>query len=736
MNKGENAQDDIKSIMNLLGSLNNKNISDLFLTSGRPPAIRINGIVTPLNLPPTKESEIEAFLRRILDNQAAARFFQTGDMDVGYSLNDGRRFRFNLSRQQGNISMAARPLPSGELLFGDLGLPDSVARLADLQRGLVLVTGATGSGKSTTLAAMLHRINTTRPAHIVTIEDPIEFVHQDIKARISQREVNLDTVSFQTALRHVVRQSPDVIMIGEMRDMETMQVALSAALTGHLVLTTLHTIDTTQTLQRILSYFPEHLRHQVAMDLSLSLQGVVSQRLIPRADGKGRIVAVELMINTPAVSKLILEQRIDELPDLIKGSGHVGMITFNQSLLGLLRKRRITYEAGLAYSSLPDEFALQSQGMSTGVTSFKDDSAHKVDQGLDLKVLLSYVLEKGGSDLHLTVGRSPIVRITGQLYTLPIEPLTAGDMRTLLFSILSIRQRSIYELERELDFALGLESGQRFRVNAYYQKGHMAAALRAISSKVPDAKELMLPDVLLKLAQQPHGLLLVVGPTGSGKTTTLACLVDRINQTSSCRIITIEDPIEYSHVSAKSTIDQRELHADTLSFAAALKYILRQDPDVILVGEMRDHETIAAALTAAETGHLVLSTMHTNDAVQTVDRIVDVFPSHQQNQVRTQLAGTLIAVISQRLIPRKDGVGRVPAFEIMVATPAIRNIIRDNRMHQALTTIETSNMEGMISMDKALKKLIDDNLVAYDDALYYARHAKNLGKSDKTPPPE
>ncbi|MCB9763535.1 MAG: PilT/PilU family type 4a pilus ATPase [Alphaproteobacteria bacterium] len=697
--------------------------SDLFICAGRRPAVRRHGGLQALKVTPTDAEELDGFLNGLLAPAQRERFDRTGDLDVGYSLDDGQRFRLNLLRQKGALSIVARALPSGELQFDDLRLPPAVAELTTHPRGLVLVTGATGSGKSTTLAAMLHHINASRGVHIVTIEDPIEFVHHDRKARITQREVGADTPSFQEGLRHVVRQSPDVILIGEMRDRETMQVALSAALTGHLVFSTLHTIDATQTLQRILSYYPEHLRHQAAMDLSLSLRGIVSQRLLPRKEGGGRVVACEVLLNTPAVARLLREQRVDEVDDLMRGAHQMGMQTFNDALLGLYLDGQIDYEIGRAYATNPDEFALAAQGMATGAQTFRA-AAHDAARTLniDLKTLLKAATEQGASDLHLTVGRAPILRITGALNELPMRPLTSGDMRTLLYSILSVRQRSTYELEKELDFALSVDGGARFRVNAYYQKGHMAAALRAIPSSVPDADALGLPEILLQLGDRPHGLLLVVGPTGSGKSTTLACLVDRINRSRACRIITIEDPVEYVHEGQLATIDQREVHADTHSFAAALKFILRQDPDVILIGEMRDAETIHAALTAAETGHLVLATLHSNDAPQTIDRIIDTFPPHQQSQVRTQLSTALLGVVSQRLLPRVDGEGRIAAFEILVANNAIRNIIRDNRMHQAITTMESGRADGMITMDKWLLGLFEKKLIAYEDAVRFARN--------------
>lgn len=718
-------------IPNLLSHMDDWSASDIFISQDKAPAVRIHGQVLSLPLPTTSLLQIDGFLQHALTNQIQKRFQESGDLDFGYSLDAHHRFRINLYKQKGQLALVARAIPTGALDFKELRLPETLGLLASQPRGLILVTGATGSGKSTTLAAMLHYINTTRPAHIVTIEEPIEFIHNDIKARITQREVGADTQSFHSALRHVVRESPDVILIGELRDMETIQVALQAALTGHLVLASLHTVDSVQTLQRLMSYYPEHLRHQVAMDLSISLQGIISQRLIPTRKGNSRAAALEILTCTPAVAQLLKQQRIEELSDHLKMSSDPHTHSFNKSLLELYRKGVVTYEMGRAYATNPEEFSLSAQGMETGVSAFQKDDEDDASIGLDIKSLLHLALERGASDLHLTTGRPPILRIDGKLKPLPFDPLTEADMRLLLFSIIGVRQRTTYQLEREVDFALSLEGGQRFRVNAYFQKGKMAAALRAIPSQIPDPAALAIPEQVMLSADHPHGLVLIVGPTGSGKSTTLACMIDRINTSRASRIITIEDPIEFTHTSKKSTIDQREVHADTKSFASALKFILRQDPDVILIGEMRDIETISAAITAAETGHLVLATLHTNNAVQTIDRIIDVFPAHQQPQIRSQLASALVGVVSQRLLPRHDQPGRVAAFEILLANPAIRNLIREDKMHQARSIMESSRSIGMVTLDYALQELFQHGLISMEAAMRYINNPQLLSEQSK-----
>jgi pilus retraction protein PilT len=719
-------------IEQILRQMVQEKASDLFLAEGRCPSARVNGALRPLSREPIDGPTIRALMDAVLRPTQQEIFDRLGDIDVGMSRAGLGRFRVHFHLQRGLLGAVVRAVPGGALDFDQLGLPPVIRTLAECTRGLVLVSGSTGSGKSTTLAAMIHHINSRQRKHIVTLEDPIEFVHDDLQALITQREVGSDTRDFALALRHVVRESPDVILIGEMRDAETMNVALSAALTGHLVLSSLHTIDAAQTLQRILAYYPEHMREQVCMDLSLSLQGVVSQRLVPRADGEGRVAAIEVMLATPAIKKLIREQRVDELADHMASDTSDGMRTFNRALVELHEKGLVTYETGAAYASNPDEFRLAAQGMERGVQAFAAETEALPSVGtIDMRTLLNVALRYGASDIHMVVGSPPIFRIHGRLRRLEVDALAGTDVRRLLFSLISVRQREQFELERELDFSLTVTGRNRFRVNAHYQRGAIAVSIRLIPNEVPEAASLGLPPIMLDLASRPQGLVLVVGPTGAGKSTTLATMINQINGSRSCHIITVEDPIEFVHANRLATVEQREVGSDTRSFAAALKYILRQDPDVILIGELRDTETISAALTAAETGHLVFATLHTNDAPQTVDRIVDVFPPHAQPQARVQLGAALLAVISQRLLPRADGKGRVAAFEVLVATPAVRAMIREGKTHQLHSTMETSSGMGMITLDKSLLELARKGAITVEEAARYMKSPaalKSLGE--------
>jgi len=340
--------------------------------------------------------------------------------------------------------------------------------------------------------------------------------------------------------------------------------------------------------------------------------------------------------------------------------------------------------------------------------------------------LLAAVIDQGGSDLHVSVGKPPGIRVDGHIWPMQGQPeLTPEVARDLVLSGLTDDQRRRFEEDLELDCSYTAEGVGRFRLNAFVQRGNLGAVLRAIPLHVPEFSELGLPAAIADLATLPRGLVLVTGPTGSGKSTTLASLVDIVNRTRRAHIMTVEDPIEFLHQHKQCTVNQREVGQDTHSFAAALKHVLRQDPDVILVGEMRDLETIATALTAAETGHLVFGTLHTQSAPQSIDRIIDVFPAHQQQQIRTQLSATLRGVVTQQLVPRVGG-GRAVAAEVLIASNAVRTLIRDGKTHQIASTMQSGAKQGMQTMDSCLAQLVRDGRVSYEVAAEHCQDEEDL----------
>lgn len=348
---------------------------------------------------------------------------------------------------------------------------------------------------------------------------------------------------------------------------------------------------------------------------------------------------------------------------------------------------------------------------------------------MTIENLLEYTVEQGASDLHITVGIPPTIRVNGELIHIGVERLRPKDIEEYVKNIMTDEQFKIFEAQDELDFSFSLAGMGRFRVNVFKQRGTIAAAIRTVPANIPDLVELGLPSVVGELTKNTKGLILVTGPTGSGKSTTLASMIKIINNERKCHILTLEDPIEYLHRHNKSIVNQREIGNDSFSYSKALRSALRQDPDVILVGEMRDLETIAIALTAAETGHLVLSTLHTIGAAKTIDRIIDVFPPFQQQQIRIQLSTVLQAVISQQLIPRTDHKARIAAAEVMIVTPAIRNLIRENKTHQIASAIQTGIKYGMQTMDSAIINLYNSGVINYGDAIMYAVDSEMLKRS-------
>ena len=344
--------------------------------------------------------------------------------------------------------------------------------------------------------------------------------------------------------------------------------------------------------------------------------------------------------------------------------------------------------------------------------------------------LLRMSMERKASDTHLTVGLPPMIRVDGEMVMLPFKPLTAEDTRRLVYETLTDENLKKFETTHELDFGHGVKGLARFRFNAYMQRGSVAAALRSIPTKIPSFSTLGLPPIIREMSKRSSGLILVTGPTGSGKSTTIASMIDDINETRQGHILTIEDPIEYLHQHKKCMVNQRELHSDTYSFHNALRAVLREDPDIILVGELRDLETIEAALTLAETGHLVFGTLHTRNAPATIDRVVDVFPADQQEQIRVLLGNTIEGIVSQQLLPKLGG-GRVASIEVMLGTPAIKNLIREGKTHQMYSVIETSAQIGMQTMDSSLAHHFRNGNASYEECLMRSVDKENFSRLAK-----
>lgn len=608
----------------------------------------------------------------------------------------------------GRPAIVATRLPPAPPGLEDLGLTEPFEKFATTRSGLMLITGNRGSGRSFTAGALLQAVLSHRLVYVMTLQDRIRFLYEGFSSPVFQHELGTDFETWESGFGLINRRSPDVILVDEIYNKETAQAVLSWALEGKFVIATYLAGDVVTALERLIELFPSGQRSRRAEELSLVLRACSAQRLVPGPDGQ-RHVALEYLQSSPDSTPLLGARQWDLLRDRLALAKDAERLSFGTSLARLVKEGMISREMGLAQAPREDEFLRSLEGRPARTSIYP----------WNLRLLLQMARETSASDIHLSVKRPPIFRVDGQLERLNLPVLDTPAIEKMLRSVMTSAQWASLEKEREFDGSLSLDDGTRFRLNVFFQKDYPAAALRLIPHRIPDPESLGIPDALLRLAFRPQGLLLITGPTGSGKTTSVACLVDAINRGRACHIITVEDPIEYYHESHLSTIDQRQVESDTLSFRAALKYALRQDPDVLVVGEMRDTETISSALTAAETGHLVLATLHTNDACQTVDRIVDVFPPHQQSQVRQQVAASLLAVVSQRLLPRADGSGRIAAFELMIASPAIRNLIREGKTHQIPNVISTSTSSGMRTLEKSLTELYRSGLVSYEEASRY-----------------
>lgn len=697
--------------------------SDVLMVTGHAVSFRIAG--TLCKQPEMLSAEqIASFRHAQLGPERENFYSRTSSADAANNFTADLRLRMNFYETIAGPAVTVRLVCNGDGLDIDrLKLPQVLKKLASSRRGLLLFSGSTGNGKTTSLGAFINYINQNYKRHILTLEDPVEYCFTSHESMISQRELSSSHGDrFDLALRSAMRENPDIIVIGEIRDKETFETALSAALTGHFVISTVHTSDAVQAIERMIMLFPDDQQQHIADDLGLALTGIFAERLIPSATGQSYVPAFEILLGTGLVCKMISTRDYAGLENALNRNVEQGMLPFKRSIYKLFRDGEITAEAARDAATNRDEFEMIMQGLEIGVDTFRNFYGTKFDDNddemVDMKRLFHSAVRHNASDLILSVGAPPALRIDGNLRQLDMPALRGDDVQRLLYAILNQRQRTKLEEERELDFAISIddqnEKGKqmRFRVNAFYQRGSLGVVARTLFSDIPDYRKLGIPATLIRMLNQKNGLILICGATGSGKSTTLACCIDYINRSRCAHIITIEDPVEFVFENNYSIIEQRELHDDTMSFATALKYAMRETPDVIMVGEMRDYETMAAALSAAETGHLVLATIHTNSAAESINRIIDSFPQAQQNQIRTQLASVIVAVVSQCLLPRKDNSGRIAAFEVMLGTVAAKSLIREGKAFQLPTIMETSQRDGMMTMDRALNDLFEQGIIS------------------------
>ena len=554
----------------------------------------------------------------------------------------------------------------------------------------------------------MNLFNETRHDHVLTMEDPVEFVHPFKNCLVNQREVGKDTQSFARALRAALREDPDVIVIGELRDNESVSLALTAAETGHIVLGTLNSTSAPKAVDRILSSFPADEQGQVRAALTESLKFVIAQRLLPAKEARKQVAAFEVLRNTVAVANMIREEKTYQIPSAMQIGRSLGMQTFDDALKGLLAAARITGEA--AYRAAVQEGGLRGvparrrPGREEGVSAEVPVVAPKIDRFLRL------MTSRGASDFHLTVGRPPMLRVSGTMEPIRYRTLVEADYVELVRPIVPPRLWEEFVATGDVDLSYEVPGLARFRVNLFRQQRGSGAVFRVIPTKIMTLEQLGMPEPVHRLAAMENGLVLVTGPTGSGKSTTLAAIINLINETRNYHVITIEDPIEFVHPNKKCLVHQREIGTHATSFAEALKAAGREDPDLVLVGEMRDLETISMALAAAEKGTIVFGTLHTNNAAKTVDRIISVFPASEQDGIRNVLGETLRAVVAQQLIPKVGG-GRVAAIEILFSSPAIGNMIREGKTPQITSAIQTGSKDGMIDMDSSIRKLYDEKKI-------------------------
>lgn len=837
--------DDETPIINLLNSLLKRgysvNCSDIHIEPFEDKSIvrmRIDGAIVDY-----------VTLQKGLHASLIARIKIISDLDIAERRipQDGH-FRVNIEGQYVNVRVSILPTVFGEkavmrLLAGNstiqhadsFGMEESDYKrfraMLDSPHGIIYLTGPTGSGKTTTLYMVLEEM-AKRSVNISTIEDPVE---KNLR-KINQTQVNNTAgLTFEAGLRALLRQDPDIIMVGETRDSETASISVRSAITGHLVFSTLHTNDATSSIVRLIDMGVEPFL------VANSMVGTVAQRLmrricpecgqeveateedcqllrvtpgtkIKKAHGctqcnytgySGRIAIHEILTIDSNVRKMITDgASMDEIESyavknqgmkLLRDSAREKVL---QGITTVEELRRVAYYSDApereksdveepqievidtpvsyiqaapgvsiaadpnatkavvaATQRLEETLARQMSKLTESVTAVSDQVKNRTATApalttaatvgvadpiqvnedpfanvgpatVHIEEIILKAREMKCSDIHITAAKPLMMRIHGALQETK-EQYSKEEITAMLLEMCDSEQRAELAKGNDLDFAIQTRDGNRQRVNIFRDMGCLAATIRLLNSDIPTLESLGLPMVLGEIVKQPRGLILVTGPTGSGKSTTLAAMIDSINSTRPDHIITIEDPVEYVYEKKKGLVHQREVGRDVTSFAAALRSALREDPDIILVGEMRDYETISAALTAAETGHLVLSTLHTTGAAQTIDRIIDACPNGSQNQVRTQLAGVLNAVVTQCLVPKIEG-GRIAATEILIGTDAISNMIRENKCHQMNTAMQGGAALGMHTLNTDLMSLVQRGIITMDQARRFTNDKRDL----------
>lgn len=783
--------DDETPIINLLNSLLKRaysvNSSDIHIEPFEDKSIvrmRIDGAIVDY-----------VTLQKGLHASLIARIKIISELDIAERRvpQDGH-FRVNVEGEYINIRVSILPTVFGEkavlrLLAGNSTIQhadsfgmeerdyERFRAMLDSPHGIIYLTGPTGSGKTTTLYMVLDEM-AKRSVNISTIEDPVE---KNIK-KINQTQVNNTAgLTFEAGLRALLRQDPDIIMVGETRDSETASISVRSAITGHLVFSTLHTNDAASSIVRLIDMgvepylvansmvgtvaqrlmrriCPECGQEVEATEEECRLLGAAPGTKIKKAHGctqcnftgySGRIAVHEILTVDSTVRKMITDgASMDEIQDyavryqgmhLLRDSAVEKVL---QQVTTIEELRKVAY-----YSDAPAAQACKTSAPAAAQPVAAQPAAPQIVQMTEIlppvaaqvkedpfadvgaatvhvEDIILRARESGCSDIHITAAKPLMIRINGALQETK-EQYSKAQITAMLLEMCDADQRAQLAAGNDLDFAVQTRDGNRQRVNIFRDMGALAATIRLLNSHIPTLESLGLPMVLGEIVKQPRGLILVTGPTGSGKSTTLAAMIDSINATRPDHIITIEDPVEYVYEKKQSLIHQREVGRDVTSFAAALRSALREDPDIILVGEMRDYETISAALTAAETGHLVLSTLHTTGAAQTIDRIIDACPNGSQNQVRTQLAGVLNAVVTQCLIPKIEG-GRIAATEILIGTDAVANMIRENKCHQMNTAMQAGAALGMHTLNRDLMSLVQRGVISMEQARKYTNDKRDF----------